>query len=188
MRLIPATGVEGDRDPGPARTGGDLQLIGYLPRDPQAVTGQIGQPTGQGRVSGRGRIAVVNLAVQCPGSTPDPQPSCAAAMADRVGRQLVNGQDHIGGLIARHARPAGMNVHACAQHGQHAGVERQVKCWRRVQAIFTGHEHRLPGPRRASPSPDVYEHRLPVARAGKPPAYNRADRPARRRISSTLPP
>jgi hypothetical protein len=63
-------------------------------------------------------------------------------MGDHVGRQLVNGQDHIGGLIAGHARAAGMNVHVRPQYGQHAGVERQVKRWRRAQAIFTCHTRR----------------------------------------------
>jgi hypothetical protein len=30
----------------------------------------------------------------------------------------------------------------CSQYGQHAGVERQVKRWRRTRAIFTCHTHR----------------------------------------------
>jgi len=148
--------VEGDRDTGPAGAGGNLQLVGHVPHDPQAVTGQTGQPAHPGRILRTGRIAVINLTVQGPGPIPYPQSSRPPAMPDRVGGQFVNGQDHLGGLITGHARTAGMSVHLQSQLGQHAGVEHQVE--RRgdaasggpvgprpggfTRAIFTAHAHR----------------------------------------------
>jgi hypothetical protein len=75
-------------------------------------------------------------------------------MADRVGRQLVNGQDDIGGLVAGQARAAGMSVHASTQGRQHAGVERQVKRWRRTEESLTGHAHRIGRPLDVQISPD----------------------------------
>jgi hypothetical protein len=73
VRLIRAASVEGDCDTSPAGAASNLHLVGDVPHDPQAVTGQIGQPARQGRVSGSGRITVVNLTVQRSGQIPYPQ-------------------------------------------------------------------------------------------------------------------
>jgi hypothetical protein len=48
-----------------------------------------------GGIPGCWQIAVVNLATQRPGQLPYTQPSRPDAMADTVGRKLVNGEDHI---------------------------------------------------------------------------------------------
>ena len=48
-----------------------------------------------GGIFGR-RITIVNLAAQFPDQFPYAQPSRARAMADGVGRQFMNGKNHIG--------------------------------------------------------------------------------------------
>ena len=88
--------LEDKRDAGTARAGERLHLVRDPPRYPKAVTGQFRKWVQQGRgIRGCDQVAVVDLAVQCPRQMPDPQSPLPAAMADHIGRQLVNGQDHI---------------------------------------------------------------------------------------------
>ena len=51
--------MEGDRDTGPAGAGGNLHLVGHVPRDPQAVTVRSGDETGAAAslmATGTGRV------------------------------------------------------------------------------------------------------------------------------------
>jgi hypothetical protein len=48
-------------------------------------------------------------------------------MADRVGRHLVHGQDHLPRPVIRQPRLARQGQHFHAQDVQRAGVERQVE-------------------------------------------------------------
>jgi len=47
------------------------------------------------------RITIVNLAAQFPDQFPYAQPSRARAMTDGVGRQFMNGKNHICGPVLR---------------------------------------------------------------------------------------
>jgi len=146
--------IEGDRGPGADRTGQDLHLIGYLPHYRQAVArygwprvhqrqaGSALRPLGPavhvtnswpGRIAGRQRT-IVNLAVQRSGTLPYPQPPCSRAVADGVGRQFVNGQDHIPGPALRQPRVTGPSLDLYPQCVQRAGIERQIKVGRNTAA------------------------------------------------------
>ena len=57
----------------------------------------------------------------------DPQPSLAAAVTDRIGRQLVHGQDHFPGPVIGQSPPDWPNQHFGAQNVQHGRAEHQVK-------------------------------------------------------------
>jgi hypothetical protein len=137
----PGTQVKGDRGPGTARAGQDLDLIGYLPHYPQAMAGR-GLPRAHhgragsairlcgpslrtvgywpGRIAGRWRPTVLNLTVQCSSKMPYPQPPCSRAMANGVGCQLVNDQHHIPRPTIRQSRLAGMSLDFFPQRVQRA--------------------------------------------------------------------
>ncbi len=59
-------------------------------------------------------------------------------MADGIGRQFVNGKNHIRGPALRKARPAGLDEHFRAERMERARIEFLVKfrchvtsiCWR----------------------------------------------------------
>jgi hypothetical protein len=120
--------LEDKRDAGTARAGERLHLVRDSPRYPQAVTGQLRKRIKQGRgICGCDQVAVVDLALQYPSQMPYPQSPLPSAMADHIGRQLVNGQDHIPGPVIRESRLTGKSQHFGSQDIQGAGVERQVK-------------------------------------------------------------
>jgi hypothetical protein len=75
-------------------------------------------------VPGPERVAILNLTVQRPGELPDPQPSRAGAVINRVGGQLVNGQDDVLGPGFGQACLAGMSLNSCSQCVERAGIER----------------------------------------------------------------
>ena len=88
---------------------------------PKAVTGQFRRWVQRGRrIRGCDQVAVVDLAVQCPRQMPDSQSPLPAAMADRIGRQLVNGQDHIPGPVIRQSRLTGKSQRFGSQDIQRA--------------------------------------------------------------------
>lgn len=88
---------------------------------PKAVTGQFRRWVQRDRgIRGCDQVAVVDLAVQCPRQMPDPQSPLPAAMADHIGRQLVNGQDHIPGPVIRQSRLTGKSQHFGSQDIQRA--------------------------------------------------------------------
>ncbi len=88
---------------------------------PKAVTGQFRRWVQRGRrIRGCDQVAVVDLAVQCPRQMPDPQSPLPAAMADHIGRQLVNGQDHIPGPVIRQSRLTGKSQRFGSQDIQRA--------------------------------------------------------------------
>ena len=141
--------LEDKRDAGTARAGERLHLVRDSPRYPQAVTGQLRKRIKQGRgICGRDQVAVVDLALQYPSQMPYPQSPLPSAMADHIGRQLVNGQDHIPGPVIRESRLTGKSQHFGSQDIQGAGVERQVKERRGIAPsrvtyrIVTGHLRR----------------------------------------------
>jgi hypothetical protein len=108
--------LEDKRDADTARAGERLHLVRDPPHYPQAVTGQFRKRIQQGRgIRGYDQVAIVDLAVQCPRQLPYPQSSLPAAMADHIGRQLVNGQDHIPGPVIRQSRLTGKSQHFGSQ-------------------------------------------------------------------------
>jgi hypothetical protein len=80
-----------------------------------------------GGVFGSRRITIVNLTTQFPDQIPHAQPSRPRAMADGVGRQFVNGKNHIRGPALRKARPAGLDEHFRAERMKRAGIKLLVK-------------------------------------------------------------
>ena len=65
-------------------------------------------------------------------------------MADGIGRQFVNGQDHIRGPALRKARPAGLDEHFRAERMKRARIKLLVKFWCHVTSILGGHHRNLP--------------------------------------------
>ncbi len=113
--------LEDKRDAGTARAGECLHLVRDPPHDPQAVTGQFRKRIQQGRgIRGCDQVAIVDLAMQCPRQLPYSQSSLPAAMADHIGRQLVNGQGHIPGPVIRQSRLTGKSQHFGSQDIQRA--------------------------------------------------------------------
>ena len=113
------------------------------------MAGQFRKWGQQGRgIRGCDQVAVVDLAVQCPRQMPDPQSPVPAAMADHIGRQLVNGQDHIPGPVISQSRLTGKSQHLGPHDMQRARVEHQVKKRRDIAPIrvtyrtVTGHLRR----------------------------------------------
>ncbi len=80
-----------------------------------------------GWIVGRWRIAVLDLAVQRPGSLPKAQAPCSGTVANRISGQFVNGQDHIFGSVFGQPCLTGMAPYARSQRVEGAGIERQIK-------------------------------------------------------------
>jgi hypothetical protein len=113
--------LEGKRDAGTARAGERLHLVRDPPHYSQAVTRPFRKRIQQGRgIRGCDQVAIVDPAVQGPRQLPYSQSSLPAAMADHIGRQLVNGQDHIPGPVIRQSRLTGKSQHFGSQDIQRA--------------------------------------------------------------------
>jgi hypothetical protein len=65
-------------------------------------------------------------------------------MADGIGRQLVNGKDHVFGPAFRQARSIGLNLHLCAERMKRASIEPLVKYWCHATSIRGGHRRSVP--------------------------------------------
>jgi hypothetical protein len=80
-----------------------------------------------GWIVGRRRIAVLDQAVQRPGSLPKAQAPCSGTVANRVGGKFVNGQNHVFGPVFGQPGLTGMAFYARSQRVERAGIERQIK-------------------------------------------------------------
>jgi hypothetical protein len=89
-----------------------------------------------GGIFGPRRITVVNLAAQFPDQIPNAQPSRPRAMADGVGRQFVNGKDHVRGPVLREARPAGLDEDFRTKRMKRARIKLLVKFWCHATSIL----------------------------------------------------
>ena len=65
-------------------------------------------------------------------------------MADGIGRQFVNGKNHIGGPALRKAGPAGLDEHFGAERVKRARIKLLVKFRCHVTSILGGHRRSLP--------------------------------------------
>jgi hypothetical protein len=113
------------------------------------------------------RITIVNLTAQFPDQVPDAQPSRPRAMADGIGRQFVNGKNHIRGPALRKARPAGLDEHLRAEHMKRARIKLLVKFGCHVTSIRGGRRRSLPWPdgRAACPPEVAHVHAIRLTRA-----------------------
>jgi hypothetical protein len=115
-------------------------------------------------------------------------------MTNRVGGQLVNGQDNVLGPGFGQACLAGMSLNSCSQCGKRVRIERQVQngyAWFACRVVI-GHAVAFPpvgfgqiGTRaaahlrirnRAASRRTIDTHPLPAVRAGKPAAATIIDR------------
>src|SRR5256885_1451294 len=108
--LVPAGGLAGkleaDGGGGAGRAVADGGVVGDLTGQPEPAAGRAGPGCAAVRPGAAARGAVVaDLAVQLVLAGPQPQPSPAAAVADRVGGQLVHGRDDLVG--PRPGQPGG---------------------------------------------------------------------------------